>query len=139
MPVYPSSEVVYEVMNQLFGQVMKTPQVLQPLQKTNKVIQIQLTDPTVVLTLDGRSNPPRYVPGPVKEPVPDFVIRMPTDVLHNVWLGKASLTEAYFAGKIKLEKGSALSALGLWNNLSGLFSEVGKIYPRILKQRSLAA
>jgi hypothetical protein len=64
---------------------------------------------------------------------------MPMDVLHNVWLGKASLTEAYFAGKIKLEKGSALSALGLWNSLSGLFSEVGKIYPRILKQRSLAA
>jgi putative sterol carrier protein len=125
-------------MNQLFGEVMRMPQILQPLQKANKITQIQLTDPSVILTLDGRSNPARYIPGPVEEPVPDFIIRMPTDVLHNVWLGRASLTEAYFAGKIKLAKGSALSALGLWNNLSGLFSEVGKIYPRILKQHSLA-
>ena len=138
MPVYPNSEAVYDVMNQLFGEVMRMPQILQPLQKANKIIQIQLTDPPVILTLDGRSNLPRYIPGPVKEPVPDFIIRMPTDVLHNVWLGRASLTEAYFAGKIKLAKGGALSALGLWNNLSGLFSEVGKIYPRILKQHSLA-
>ncbi len=139
MPVYPDSEAVYAVMNQLFGEVMRTPQVLQPLQKTRKVIQIRLTDPDATLTLDGRANPPRFIPGPSKEPAPDFIIRMPTDVIHNVWLGKASLTEAYFAGKIKLEKGGALSGLGLWNNLSGLFSEVGKIYPRILKQHNLAA
>ena len=139
MPVYPNTETLYDVMNQLFEEVMKTPQIVQPLQKTNKVIRIQLTDPSAVLTLDGRSNPPRFLPGPVKEPAPDFIISMPADVLHNVWLGKASLTEAYFAGKIKLEKGGALSALGLWNNLSGLFSEVGKIYPRILKQRSVAS
>jgi hypothetical protein len=125
-------------MNELFGEVMKIPQVLRPLQKTNKVIRIQLTDPIAILNLDGRSNPPRFIPGPVKEPVPDFIIRMPTDVLHNVWLGKASLTDAYFAGNIKLEKGGALSALGLWNNLSGLFNEVGKLYPRLLKQRSLS-
>ena len=102
MPVYPNSEAVYDVMNQLFGEVMRMPQILQPLQKANKIIQIQLTDPSVILTLDGRSNPPRYIPGPVKEPVPDFIIRMPTDVLHNVWLGRASLTEAYFAGKLYL-------------------------------------
>jgi len=139
VPAYPNSETVYDVMEQLFDEVMETPQVLQPLQKTNKVIQIRLTAPDATLTLDGRSRPPRYIAGPVKEPAPDFVIRMPTDVLHNVWLGKANLTESYFSGQIKLEKGGALSALGLWNNLSGLFTEVGKIYPRILKQRSLSS
>jgi putative sterol carrier protein len=126
-------------MDQLFGEVIKTPQVIQPLQKANKVIRIQLTDPSAILTLDGRSKPPRFLPGPIKEPMPDFIISMPADVLHNVWLGKASLTEAYFSGKIKLVKGGALSGLGLWNNLSGLFSEVGRIYPSILKQRNLAA
>lgn|GEM_PF-983386 len=137
MSVYPDSETLYETMNDLFGQMMKTPQVLKPLQKSNKVVQIQLTDPSAVLTLDGRSNPPRFLDGPVKTPAADVIIRMPMDVLHNVWLGKAKLTDAYFSGQIKLVKGNPLSALGLWNNLSSLFSQVGAQYPAILSEHGL--
>ena len=137
MPVYADSDTLYSVMGELFGQVMKTPQVLQPLRKSNKIVRIRLTDPSAVLTLDGRSNPPRFFPGPANGLVPDVTIRLPMDVLHNVWLGKARLTDAYFAGKIKLEKGNPLSALALWNNLSALFTEVGKVYPDILNQRGL--
>jgi hypothetical protein len=125
-------------MGELFGQVMKIPQVLQPLRKSNKIVQIRLTDPSAVLTLDGRSDPPRFFAGSANGLVPDVSIRLPADVLHNVWLGKASLTEAYFGGKIKLEKGNPLSALALWNNLSSLFTEVGKDYPDILSQHGLS-
>jgi hypothetical protein len=124
-------------MEELFGAIMKTPEVLQPLRKGNKVVQIRLTDPPALLTLDGRSNPPRYLPGLENNVKPDVGIRMPADVLHNVWMGKAKLTDAYFDGKIKLEKGNPLSALGLWNNLSSLFHEVGKDYPAILAKHEL--
>lgn len=137
MPFYEDSDTLYDVMGELFGAMMKTPQVLQPLRKSNKVVQIRLTEPGAVLTLDGRSNPPRFLPGATNGLKPDVGIRMPADVLHNVWLGKAKLTDAYFDGKIKLEKGNPLSALALWNNLSSLFSEVGKDYPRILQEREL--
>ncbi len=137
MPVYQDSETLYDTMNALFGEIKKMPKGLQPLNKSNKVVQIRLTDPSAVFTLDGRSNPPRFLPGPVSEPAADYIIRLPMDVLHNVWLGKTSLTDAYFAGKIKLEKGNPLGALGCWNNLSELFAAVGHAYPRVLDHRDL--
>jgi hypothetical protein len=67
MPFYPDAETFYGVMNDLFGQVMARPDLLQPLRDGRVLLRITTTQPDTILVVDGRSVPPRFSTGKAPE------------------------------------------------------------------------
>jgi len=133
MAFYRDSEMLCSVMSDLFQRTMSAPAGVKTLQQNRLVIRLMMSDPQFVLTIDGKSVPPRFACG-VDGVRPDLVLRMPADVLHQVWLGKLRLRDAFFGGQIKLE-GSMLRAMGL----ADLFRQVEALYPQVLRERGLVA
>jgi hypothetical protein len=136
MPFYPNTESFYHVMDDLFKQVMATPSVLQPLRDGKVVLRIVTSDPSAVLIIDGSAEPPRFIHGGHADGRADISLRLPADVLHNAWLGKTRMRDAFMAGKIKLDS-SPLRAVSLLTRLTDLFKYVERLYPQILRQRGL--
>jgi hypothetical protein len=136
MPFYPNAETFYEVMNDLFGQVMARPDLLKPLRDGKVLLRITTSEPDAILMVDGRSVPPRFLSGKTPEGKVDVGLSLAADVLHNVWLGKIRLRDAYLAGKIHLDS-NPIRALSLMTGLLEMFRFVEGIYPNILKKRGL--
>jgi len=136
MPFYPNAETFYEVMNDLFGQVMARPDLLKPLRDGKVLLRITASQPDTILVVDGRSMPPRFLSGITPEGKVDVGLSLAADVLHNVWLGKMRLRDAYLAGKIHLDS-NPIKALSLMTGLLEMFRFVEGIYPGVLKKRGL--
>jgi hypothetical protein len=136
MPFYPNAETFYEVMNDLFGQVMARPDLLRPLRDGKVLLRITTSEPDAILMVDGRSVPPRFLSGKTPEGKVDVGLSLAADVLHNVWLGKIRLRDAYLAGKIHLDS-NPIRALSLMTGLLEMFRFVEGIYPGVLKKRGL--
>ncbi len=90
MPFYPDAETFYTIMNDLFSQVMARPDLLKPLRDGKVVMRITTTQPDAILVVDGRAVPPRFTAGMAPDGKVDVGLRLPADVLHNVWLGKTA-------------------------------------------------
>lgn len=131
MPFYKDSETLCGVMTDLFQRAMQTPAAVRAMQNSHLVVRMNMQDPAFVLTIDGKSRPPRFL-CEADGVRPDLVLRMPADVLHRVWLGQIRLRDAFFGGQIKLE-GSMLRAMGL----AELFRQVEALYPSVLEERGL--
>ena len=136
MPFYANAETFYEIMNDLFGQVMARPDLLQPLRDGKVLLRITTTQPDTILVVDGRSVPPRFTTGKALEGKADVGLTLVADVLHNVWLGKIRLRDAYLAGKIHLDS-NPIKALSLMTALLEMFRFVEGLYPGVLKRRGL--
>ena len=138
MSFYPDTATFYVVMTDLFGRVMAAPGVLKPLTDGKVLLRMTVTEPDAVLIVDGRSNPPRFITGSAG-PVggqPDIGLRIPADVLHNVWLNRIRLRDAFMAGKMHLDT-SPLRALGLLSSLTGMFRFTEQIYPQVLREHGM--
>jgi putative sterol carrier protein len=136
MPFYPNAETFYTIMNDLFSQVMARPDLLKPLRDGKVVLRITTTQPDAILVVDGRAVPPRFTAGTAPDGKVDVGLRLPADVLHNVWLGKTRLRDAYLAGKVQLDS-NPLKALSLMTSLLDMFRFVEGLYSGVLKQRGL--
>ena len=136
MPFYADAEIFYEVMGDLFSQVMARPDLLKPLRNGRVLLRITTTQPDTILVVDGRSVPPRFLIGKTPDGKVDVGLSLAADVLHNVWLGKIGLRDAYLAGKIHLDS-SPLKALSLMAGLLVMFHFVEGLYPGVLQKRSL--
>jgi putative sterol carrier protein len=136
MPFYRDAETFYQVMNDLFSQVMAQPGLLKPLRDGKVVLRITTTGPDAILVVDGRATPPRFTTGSAPAGKVDIGLSLATDVLHNVWLGKIRLRDAYLAGKVHLDS-NPLKALSLMTSLLEMFRFVEGLYPDALKQRGL--
>ena len=136
MPFYADAETFYGVMGDLFSQVMATPDLLRPLRDGKVLLRISTSQPDTVLVVDGRSVPPRFLIGRTPNGKVDVGLSLAADVLHNVWLGKIRLRDAYLAGKMHLDS-SPLKALSLLTSLLELFRFVEGLYPGVLKKRGL--
>jgi hypothetical protein len=136
MPFYRDAETFYQVMNDLFSQVMAQPELLKPLRDGKVLLRISTTQPDAVLVVDGRSTPPRFTTGVPPAGKADVGLSLPADTLHNVWMGKTRLRDAYLAGKMHLDS-SPLKALSLLTSLLDLFRFVEGLYPGVLKKRGL--
>ena len=136
MPFYPDAETFYEVMNDLFSQVMARSDLLKPLRDGKVLLRITTTQPDTILVVDGRSVPPRFLIGKTPDGKVDVGLSLAADVLHNVWLGKIRLRDAYLAGKIHLDS-SPLKALSLMTGLLEMFHFVEGLYPGVLQKRGL--
>jgi hypothetical protein len=143
MPFYPDTATFYVVMTDLFGRVIAAPGVLKPLTDGKVLLRMTVTEPDAVLIVDGRLNPPRFIPGPTGPGAagdvsgqPDIGLRIPADVLHNVWLNRMRLRDAFMAGKMHLDT-SPLRALGLLSSLTGMFRFTEQIYPQVLREHGM--
>jgi hypothetical protein len=136
MPFYANAETFNEVMNDLFSQVMARPDLLKPLRDGKVMLRITTTQPDTILVVDGRSIPPRFTTGTVPDGKVDVGLSLTADALHNVWLGKIRLRDAYLAGKVHLDS-SPLKALSLLTSLLDMFRFVEGLYPGVLKKRGL--
>jgi hypothetical protein len=136
MPFYADAEIFYEVMGDLFSQVMARPDLLKPLRDGRVLLRITTTQPDTILVVDGRSVPPRFLIGRTPDSKVDVGLSLAADVLHNVWLGTTRLRDAYLAGKIHLDS-SPLKALSLMTGLLEMFRFVEGLYPGVLKKRGL--
>jgi hypothetical protein len=136
MPFYPDAETFYAVINDLFSKVMARPELLTPLRDGKVLLRITTTQPDTILVVDGRSVPPRFAIGKTPDARVDLGLSLAADVLHNVWLGKIRLRDAYLAGKIHLDS-SPLKALSLVTGLLEMFRFVEGLYPGVLKKRGL--
>jgi hypothetical protein len=136
MPFYPDAETFYEVMNDLFSQVMARPDLFKPLRDGKVLLRITTTQPDTILIVDGRSVPPHFLIGKTPDGKVDVGLSLPADVLHNVWMGKMRLRDAYLAGKMHLDS-SPLKALSLMTGLLEMFRFVEGLYPGVLKKRGL--
>jgi len=131
MPFYTDSQDLQATMLALFERLNNTPHAVDEFTKNHMIVSITLTNPTLHLGLDGRSNPVRihFSPDGVK---PNLSIYMDAELLHNIWLGKVRLRDAFFDGRIKT-KGSIFKAM----KLAGLFRQAEALYPTILRERGL--
>ena len=138
MPFYPDTATFYVVMTDLFGRVIAAPGVLKPLTDGKVLLRMTVTGPDAVLIVDGRSNPPRFITGStgLAGGRPDIGLRIPADVLHNVWLNRMRLRDAFMAGKMHLDT-SPLRALGLLSSLTGMFRFTEQIYPQVLREHGM--
>ena len=136
MPFYRDAETFYEVMNDLFSQVMARPDMLKPLRDGKVVLRINTTGPDAVLVVDGRAVPPRFITESDPTGKVDVGLSLSADVLHNVWMGKIRLRDAYMAGKMHLDS-NPLKALSLMTGLLEMFRFVEGLYPGVLKKRGL--
>ncbi len=136
MPFYRDAETFYEVMNDLFSQVMTRPDLLKPLRDGKVMLRITTSQPDTILVVDGRSVPPRFTTGKAPDGKVDVGLSLAADALHNVWLGKIRLRDAYLAGKVHLDS-SPLKALSLMTGLLEMFRFVESLYPGVLKRRGL--
>ncbi|MCB0158831.1 MAG: SCP2 sterol-binding domain-containing protein [Caldilineaceae bacterium] len=132
MPVFTSDEHLYTVMNDVFTAVTADPGNIDSFMRSNLVIRIRFDAPQAELLVDGRQPPLEvfYGPRPGKA---NLEIDLTGDLLHEIWLGRQSTSEAFFSGKIKT-KGSLLKMM----KLVDLFRECERVYGGVATEHGLA-
>ena len=128
MAFYKSPEEFYAVIEKGFAQLGADPKATEDFHKRHMVVDIRCTDPTVELMLDGRSNPIKTSFGPY-DGKSDLKLELPTDLFHEILMGKASVKAAFMGGSVKVT-GNVFRAL----QLRDLFYQISRLYPNILRE-----
>ena len=131
MAIFHSTDQLYEVMQAVFKRLMANPADIESFTFSNLVIRIRLTDPAAEILLDGRQ-PPLEVFYGTRPGRANLEFEMPADLLHQIWLGEESASQAFFSKRIKT-KGNVLKA----GQLIDLFRECEKVYPAIAQAHEL--
>jgi hypothetical protein len=131
MAFYKDTQTMCQVMSELFQNVMASSSAVRTMSRTGLVVRLITTDPTLSVTVDGRSQPTRFTCAE-NDVSADLVLHMPADVLHQVWLSEIRLRDAYWRGLIRVE-GSVWRAF----SLIGLFRQAEMLYPQILVRQGL--
>jgi hypothetical protein len=131
MAVFRSAEELYQILQRVFERVSADPAQITAFTHSNLVIRIRLSDPAAEVLLDGRQPPMEFFFGerPGKA---NLEISLPADLLHAMWLGQESSSNAFFSGKVKT-KGNFMKAA----QLIDLFRECERVYPQIAADQNL--
>jgi len=131
MAVYDSDQQLYSVLQSVFERLASEPANADQLAKTNMVIRMNFTEPTAQVTLDGRESETEVYYGPTSGKA-NMEFSMSADLLHNIWMGEESSSQAFFNGKIKT-KGNFMKAM----KLVDLFRECERVYPSVAAEYRL--
>ncbi len=131
MTIYPDSQTLQSVLQEVFARLNATPGAADHFVKHKMVVNLYLDHPKVFLSLDGRQKPVKVRTSP-DGTKPDLAIRLDADLLHEILLGRVRLRDAYFGGQIKT-KGSIFKAM----KLADLFRQAEKLYPDVLREQGL--
>lgn len=133
MPFYATSEQLREVAEELFNRVSKTPGATDDFARSKMFISVHLNQPNAYIGLNGRTRPVHFSYQP-DGTTADLELQLEADTLHEIWLGKRRLRDAFFGGEIKT-KGSIFKAM----QLAPLFRQAEALYPILLREKGLLA
>lgn len=131
MAIFQSDQQLYALLEDLFVAVTATPANIESFTESNLVIRMQTQNPEAEILLDGRQPPLEvfYGPRPGKA---NLEVTMEADLLHQIWSGEQSASEAFFSGRIKT-KGNLLKAMQLLD----LLRECEAVYPAVAAEHGL--
>ncbi len=131
MPVYKDTETLERALSELFDRVIADPEGLRELSSKKQVFLFDVSEPPMVVTVNGRNQPPTWSHGRTESHV-NLGIHTKMDVLHQVLLKEMRVRDAFFGHKIQVD-GSIFTA----KRLEGLFHVLQKHYPLVLKDLQL--
>ena len=131
MAVFQSQDHLYDVMNDVFVKVSTDSENIDSFLRSNLVIRVRFTGPEGEMLIDGRQPPLEVFYGP-RPGQANLEVTLPGDLLHEIWLGRQSTSEAFFSGKIKT-KGSLLKLM----KLVDLFRECERVYGNVAAEHGL--
>ena len=131
MSVFESTEHLYRVMNDVFITVAAQEEKIEPFVRSNLVVRIRFTEPEGEILVDGRQ-PPLEVFYGERPGKANLEIALSGDLLHRIWLGEQSTSEAFFGGQIKT-KGSLFKMM----KLVDLFRTCEEVYGDIAVEHGL--
>lgn len=126
MAFYQDSDSLQEVMLELFRRLSQDPEAAQEFRQSKMLVRFQFTDPELDALINGKEDPIAVTVGNYDGRV-DLGLGMAADVLHEVWLGKIRLRDAFFSGQIKVS-GNFFRAV----KLEGIFRRSEVLYPQVL-------
>lgn len=131
MAIFKSAEHLYSVMQVVFERVMANPTNIEAFTRSNLVVRMRTEDPDAELLLDGRQ-PPLEVFYGHRPGRANLEVTLPADLLHSIWLGEESASQAFFSGRVQT-KGNFMKAM----QLIDLFRECERVYPQIAAAQQL--
>ncbi len=131
MAIFQSADHFYAVMQQVFEHVSANPANIAAFTRSNLVIRINTSNPAAEILLDGRQPPLEvfYGPRPGKA---NLEVSMEADLLHAIWLGEESTSQAFFNQRVKT-KGNFMKAVQLME----IFRECERVYPTVVAKMQL--
>jgi 2-oxoisovalerate dehydrogenase E1 component len=127
MPVFQSTQELYQVMGALFECLKSEPAVAGPLLEGRLVVRFRWRDPAGEATIDLRRAPISYTFGP-SHLAADVEMTQSADVAHRFWLGRLNVAQAIATRQV-VAKGSVPKALKLLPTIQPAFS----LYPDVLR------
>ncbi len=131
MPVYKDTETLERALSELFDRVIADPDGIKELTSKRMVFLLDISEPAMLITVNGRSQPPTWSHGRTESHV-NLGIHTRMDGLHQVLLKEMRLRNAFFGNKMQVD-GSLFTA----RRLEGLFHVLQKHYPVVLKDLQL--
>jgi len=125
MAVFHSADQIYTILQEVFARVADHPADITSFTHSNLVFRIHLQNPEATILLDGRQ-PPLEVFFGERPGRANIEVTMEADMLHHIWLGQASMSQAFFSGAIRTQ-GNILKA----RQLVDLFRVCEEVYPAI--------
>lgn len=130
MPVFKDADEFYTVMDELSKRLTADPQVVAQFERSKMVLRFRCFEPDAELVLDGRQNPATaYFGADGFQGRADLEIALKADLLHDMWLGRVRVRDAFMNGQIKTS-GNVFKAL----QLAGLFRRAEALYPQVLNE-----
>jgi len=131
MPVFESTDQLYEVMGALFDRIKSDPGIADGLLEGKMVVRFCWKDPDGEATIDLRQAPIGTTMGP-SELEPDVELIQTADIAHRFWLGGLNVPQAIATRKV-VAKGSVPKALKLLPAVKPAFA----VYRQVLADLGL--
>lgn len=131
MAIFQSDQQLYTVLQDVFERASADAARVASFTSSNLVIRMRTQNPAAEVLLDGRQPPLEVFYGPTPGKA-NLEIALEADLLHQIWTGAQSGSEAFFSGRIKT-KGNLLKAMQLLD----LFQEVEQVYSSVAADHGL--
>lgn len=131
MAIFESDMHLYRVLQAVFDRVAENPAQIEAFTRSNLVIRMNFTDPAAEVLLDGRQPPLEVFFGP-RPGKANLEVSLAADLLHQMWIGEESTTQAVFSGRIQT-RGNVMKAM----QLVELFRECERVYPSVAAEFNL--
>lgn len=128
-----TSEQLYEVFRELFQAFLENQKMVETARKTGAVLRYSFTNPTVKITINGKSEPPSVEYGNTQVD-PDVTITMEWKVAHEFLMGRANAADLFLKKKLTVQP---VSQAPRYMRLVPTFMDLLKAYPQIVEQKGL--
>lgn len=123
MPVFASSDELYEIFTPYLEELVKDPAIGPKFVKANTAFRVNYTGPTAIFALDARQDPPAVFAGEEAASCDvEVELTMSADDGHTFWLGKLNMPVALARKKIRVD-GPIAKMLGILPALQPAFAQ----------------